>query len=314
MKLRKRIAAAFTALALMFTLTDPAALGGLIGSSGVASAFTVKSLLVNTTSTGIPVPEVGISLSSIKSNFSSNITAGTLSNVNVSWYEGSPSYGSNGRVILPANSVTEFGYNRHYYAVAEYVLAAGNTADAGGVDIAYYVNDPINPTSSDITAKSWIGDTGSIFAVFDFSTYQATKKAKATGARFVPSGDPKYGFSADYTTVFFTIPSHSKTDVIEGLLPGTVTIDTEDKEGSGLSFANVPVTWKSGSSFTYEGTGYDQTNVTGMTFTIVGTATVPTNRLNDIDTTSAGAKTKFTLKATITVDPADKVQKPSFSS
>ena len=31
MKLRKRIAAAFTALALMFTLTDPAALGGLIG-------------------------------------------------------------------------------------------------------------------------------------------------------------------------------------------------------------------------------------------------------------------------------------------
>ena len=149
MKLRKRIAAAFTALALMFTLTDPAALGGLIGSSSVASAFTVKSLLVNTTSTGIPVPEVGISLSSIKSNFSSNITAGTLSNVNVSWYEGSPSYGSNNRVILPANSVTEFGYNRHYYAVAEYVLAAGNTADAGGVDIAYYVNDPINPTSSD---------------------------------------------------------------------------------------------------------------------------------------------------------------------
>lgn len=39
MKLRKRIAAAFTALALMFTLTDPAALGGLIGSSSVASAF-----------------------------------------------------------------------------------------------------------------------------------------------------------------------------------------------------------------------------------------------------------------------------------
>ena len=47
MKLRKRIAAAFTALALMFTLTDPAALGGLIGSSGVASAYSIMSLLEN---------------------------------------------------------------------------------------------------------------------------------------------------------------------------------------------------------------------------------------------------------------------------
>lgn len=314
MKIRKRIAAAFTALALMFTLTDPAALGGVLQTASIASAFTVKSLLVNTTATGIPVPEVGISLSSIKSNFSSNITAGTLSSVNVSWYEGTPSYGSNGRVILPANSVTEFGYNRHYYAVAEYVLAAGNSADTS-VDIAYYVNDPVNPTSSDITAKSWVGDTGSIFAVFDFSTYQATKKAKATGARFVSTGDPKYGYSTDFTTVYFTIPSHSKTSDIDSLLPGTVTIDTEDKEGSGLSFTGVPVIWKSGSDYTYEGsTKYDSTNVSGMTFTITGTAEVPSNRLNDIDSTSAGAKTKFTLKATITVEPADKVMKPSFSS
>ena len=311
MKLRKRIAAAFTALALMFTLTDPAALGGLIGSSGVASAYSIMSLLVNTKSNKIPVPEVGLDLSTINKNFNPGLDY--ISSVNVSWYEGSPVFGSDGKAVLPSNTVNSFGYNRHYYAVAEYIPGPGSSA-VGNVPVFFYVDDPIKPTDSEVSAKSWIGDTGSIFAVFDFSTYQATKKAKATGARFVPSGDPKYGFSADYTTVFFTIPSHSKTDVIEGLLPGTVTIDTEDKEGSGLSFANVPVTWKSGSSFTYEGTGYDQTNVTGMTFTIVGTATVPTNRLNDIDTTSAGAKTKFTLKATITVDPADKVQKPSFSS
>ena len=311
MKLRKRIAAAFTALALMFTLTDPAALGGLIGSSGVASAYSIMSLLVNTKSNKIPVPEVGLDLSTINKNFNPGLDY--ISSVNVSWYEGSPVIGSDGKAVLPSNTVNSFGYNRHYYAVAEYIPGPGSSA-VGNVPVFFYVDDPIKPTDSEVSAKSWIGDTGSIFAVFDFSTYQATKKAKATGARFVPSGDPKYGFSADYTTVFFTIPSHSKTDVIEGLLPGTVTIDTEDKEGSGLSFANVPVTWKSGSSFTYEGTGYDQTNVTGMTFTIVGTATVPTNRLNDIDTTSAGAKTKFTLKATITVDPADKVQKPSFSS
>lgn len=311
MKLRKRIAAAFTALALMFTLTDPAALGGLIGSSSVASAYSIMSLLVNTKSNKIPVPEVGLDLSTINKNFNPGLDY--ISSVNVSWYEGSPVIGSDGKAVLPSNTVNSFGYNRHYYAVAEYIPGPGSSA-VGNVPVFFYVDDPIKPTDSEVSAKSWIGDTGSIFAVFDFSTYQATKKAKATGARFVPSGDPKYGFSADYTTVFFTIPSHSKTDVIEGLLPGTVTIDTEDKEGSGLSFANVPVTWKSGSSFTYEGTGYDQTNVTGMTFTIVGTAKVQADRLNEIDTVSAGAKTEFTLKATITVEPADKVKKPTFAS
>ena len=84
MKLRKRIAAAFTALALMFTLTDPAALGGLIGSSGVASAYSIMSLLVNTKSNKIPVPEVGLDLSTINKNFNPGLDY--ISSVNVSWY------------------------------------------------------------------------------------------------------------------------------------------------------------------------------------------------------------------------------------
>ena len=38
MKIRNKIAAAFTAAALMFTMTDPAALGGMLNAASTAFA------------------------------------------------------------------------------------------------------------------------------------------------------------------------------------------------------------------------------------------------------------------------------------
>ena len=90
MKLRKRIAAAFTALALMFTLTDPAALGGIFDLVSEASAAEIIQLIIKDK---LPMPEPG----SLIQNSAFSVVQDSLvdeSRTDVKWYQGTPSYNS----------------------------------------------------------------------------------------------------------------------------------------------------------------------------------------------------------------------------
>ena len=57
MKIRNKIAAAFTAAALMFTMTDPAALGGMLNAASTAFAAVPVSMIELKQSNPLSSPE-----------------------------------------------------------------------------------------------------------------------------------------------------------------------------------------------------------------------------------------------------------------
>ncbi len=315
MKLRKRIAAAFTALALMCTFTDPAALGGVFDAVGSAFAayndpYTITSLQVDK-SIPLITDKVGENVLSADVFLVKEADYKVEQGAQVKWYSGEPDIDeSTGVPDLGKNTVTKFGYNTNYYAVVYYIKKGVYNVDPSQPPaVSYYIEGDEKVPK---TAKTWIdSETGAIGALFDMGM---TRKATMQEAKFA---DGTEGLSNGGKTVSVVFDSHIDTADIAPKLPKTATIYTEDES---LVFTNCPISWLEGKELRYEDPDktYDETNTEGMEFTVIGTVTIPDTaaRINDVDGLydAKGDKIYYQLKADITIRPAKQVDKPVFET
>lgn len=298
MKLRKRIAAALTALALMFTLTDPAALGGILSIAGTAFADIFAQFYLKT---AIPMPVPEASASSLDNYFTPK--DGPVSLSSVTWYLGSPEYDSNG-ALKNKEAVTTFGYNKTYYAVAKYTTTGGNTPSSS---VYLYYQKQGDPTT--ILAKTWV-DSTVVSALFDFSDY-TTPKPKAMNAYFQDVSGATNGDD----TVYYTnqngkqFKAHTDISTIDSALPKSVKIKTQDSS----LILNGSVTWLSKDGFTFSGKKYSgdeiKEAIDGLSFTIVGAVTI-----NSDEGVYNKPDQALEVYAQIEIAPADKLADPVFSN
>ena len=305
MKLRKRIAAAFTALALMCTFTDPAALGGAFNAVG--SAFAANSdITMLGLSSQLPKINDLANQGTLSSSCFNTGTEYVSDNPQVDWFEGTPSYdSSSGDPIVPdqGQRITKFGFNKSYYAVAYYTPINGYTANPDKeISFQYFFE---GETGNKLYAPTWVNSaTNTICALFDMGM---TRKADANDAKFVGID----GLSSDGHTVSITIPSHSDLDYIFNQLPKTATIYTEDPA---LFFGGSQVAWKPNNNFVYTGTTYDSSNVTGMEFELVGTVKIADSASSRSQVSDSTVNNEYKLYAHFTVSPAHKVSAPVFDT
>lgn len=309
MKLRKRIAAAFTALALMFTLTDPAALGGIFDLVSEASAAEIIQLIIKDK---LPMPEPG----SLIQNSAFSVVQDSLvdeGRTDVKWYQGKPSYNiSDGSANLAGKTaVTEFGYNKSYYAVVKYSPSTNNQASSNQIDFTYKLT---KTNETEYKAKPWI-EGSLICVVIDFSSYPTVKpktlrdvEFSATVTGYDPTTKNEVYFTANNGHSF---PSHSSLADIDSALPKKATIKTEDPD----VYFEAPVVWLTKDGFTYTTSEkYDPKKVSAMDFRIQGTVSLASAAQSDQEKVHADSVSTFSVYATIHVDAAAETIAPTFAT
>lgn len=316
MKLRKRIAAALTALALMFTLTDPAALGGVLNSVGSAYASEIKQLRI---AEKLPTPKATEKIDNSAFNVADMIDN---SKTSVTWYEGKPTKDLNGSYKIPDTAYTSnFGYNKTYYAVVKYSPSTNNYASSQGIDFSYKLSIT---GETEYTITPWI--EGSLICVLiDFSDYP-TVKPKTEGAQFSAT-DTGYD-SSKKDEVFFleknghSIPSHTSiSKIVSDYLPQNATITTQDPA---ISY-KAPIVWTTQDGFTYDSAQkYDPMINSAIDFRIVGTVSLSnipsgdsaydTSYRDKVHADSISADTKYKVYASIHVAAATETIVPTFDT
>ena len=317
MKLRKRIAAAFTALALMCTFTDPAALGGVFDAVGTAFAITIETLSIDNQ---FPMPRPG-TIDTIISDDCFNVgQSGWVDNdrKDVKWYQGVPSYGGDGAVILPGENVSTFGYNKPYFAVVKYSPSTNNQASTTkSITLAYKLSET---KENEYYAHTWL-EGSLICAVIDFSQYPTVKpKTLSSDSGVVFSANDVGYDSSKKNEVFLlrdnyhSLESHiDPATIVEKHLPKNATILTEDPD----IYFTAPVVWTTRDGFTYVSKQtYDVNAVEAMQFRIKGTVSVSditdksyTEKLN-----SDSFNNVFEVYATIDIDAASATLSPTFAT
>ena len=286
MKLRQRISALVTAGALMFTLTDPSALGGMLNMAGTAFAAetTTVSTIKADLSWKITDPAAGQKFwdSSVvkvtdESVIDSKITM-------VEWYDASDD----------SKAGTTAGYNKKYYVKIKFFLEGGCVADST-VRFQYY----LQKLGNDLQGVDTVINANTVTATIRFD--DPTSKPATTRAEF--TADTSLGINPGLTNYKLNdVPCHKSHSEINNMLPKTATIFTEDEHYS----INAPIYWTSDGNLDITEGSYNSSYVEEQSFTVRGTVYIPDTALVSDD---IGTK-KYYVTAEVTVLGADQLAMP----
>ena len=282
MKLKQRISAVLTALALIFTLTDPSALGSILNAAG--SAFAADK-----------IPVDGITLVSAPASpvagepfwGASSVTAKDelpIREKTVTWY-------------LDDGSGTEVtgsaGYNKKYRVQIKFRIDTTNYTISSGVGVFYYVGS--SPVKMSTTVEDDV-----IVAEMSFA---ATRLPRTNGIEFIASSTIPAGKTE---ITIDPLLCHSTEQQVLNALPANALIRTEDTDYS----ITAPITWKNEfNQFDFAtSASYDPNVVEEQSFKIRGTVYVPGG--SDVeDTTSV-----YYVYVNVTVLAADILPAPTAST
>ncbi len=282
MKLKHRIAAAFTALALVFTLTDPSALGGILNAAG--RAFAVASVGSITLVQKPAAPVAGEAFWGDTSDYTktdNDATTGQILERKVTWYLD----GTN--TVVTGNA----GYNKKYRVEIKYRINKSNYAFSSDFSMQYHEGTAL--TDIDFVTE------GGEYAIAKMS-FDATRMPNATKAEFVQTGT----IPAGSTEITLDPQKCHATDAdILRALPTTAVIRTEDENLN----LNSLITWKTATgAFDYiSSTKYDPNDVEEQSFKIRGTVNIPSG--SQVENTTAF----YYLTVNIKVLAADVLAKPT---
>ena len=286
MKLRQRISALVTAGALMFTFTDPAALGGMLNMSG--TAFAAESTKVNnikgSQSWKLTDPVAGQQFWGSEVVKVSDESIVNLSKTLVTWY--------NSADDTPAG--TDAGYNKTYYVKIKFFLAENCVADSS-IRFQYY----LQKTGSELKGVDMEIDGNTATATIRFD--DPTAKPATTRAEFM--ADTSLGINPGMTNYKRNdIPCHTTHSEINNMLPKTATIFTEDEQYT----INAPIYWTSDGNLDITEGSYNSTYVDPQSFTVRGTIHIPSSAIVSDDISTK----KYYVTAELTVLGAEQLEMP----
>lgn len=253
MKIRNKIAAALTAAALMFTMTDPAALGGMLNAASTAfAAVPVSQIeLLSSKPLSSPVADQPLWDSSAVSVNGSQVDS---SEIKVEWYR------ENG--TLETSGVAD--YNEKYYVKLKFVLARGY--EAGSSVTLYYYTVEDGASAQSVTMEN---DGDYLVATINFKS--RTGLPNADQAVF-PASATSDGTS-NRTTI--NMPVYSNKNNIIDALPKYAKILTGTSSHRGNAIENVPITWtNSAGNFIFEKGTFSEDDVNGQEFTLTGSVSM----------------------------------------
>lgn len=255
MKLKQRITAVFTALALIFTLTDASALGGILNASGSAFADVAPvgaiTLLQKPKAPVAGEPFWDASSEYVKTD--NDLTPGQILEKTVTWYlDGT---------TTPVTG--DAGYNKAYRVEIKYRLNKANYTFSPGFSMLYKEGTAFKNIDFEIEDNE--------YAIAKMS-FPATRLARTKSAEFVQTTEIPLG-STEIT--INPLACHSTEQQILNSLPSTAIIRTEDDT---LSLSST-ITWKTATgSFDYAtSTKYNPNDVEEQSFKIRGTVNIPSN-------------------------------------
>lgn len=281
MKLKKKITAAFAAFAMMFTLTDPAALGSVLNSSGIAFAkAAIGDLELKST---LQQPVAGESFWGV--NAAETNQSQYILETNVNWYlDGDPTN-------TPVT--TNAGYNKRYRVEIKYRINTSNySIPASGVTVYYPQGTNLVPMTTRVE--------GDEFVIAEH-TFAATRLPNTTGVEFEATASIPAHYSE--ITLDPSPAAHTTNAQLLGMLPTTALITTEDAD---LTLRNT-ITWKTSTgSFDFATSDiYDPNGISEQSFKLRGTVTVPSGSAVG-DTT-----TKYYVYVNVKVLAADQLPPPT---
>ncbi len=282
MKIRTKLAAAFTAAALMFTMTDPAALGGVLNAASTAYAKVPLSMIELKESNPLSSPVADQPLwdsSAVKVN------GDYINSVEVEWYR------ENG--TLETSGIAD--YNEKYSVKLKF--APDGKYEPGSSPTLYYYTVE-NGASTQSTALSVDGDY--LVATITFKTRTGLPKADQAVFPVSASTDGTSNRTAIELEVYST-----KNKVLTSL-PIYAKILTGTSSHRGEPVENVPITWtNSAGNFIFEKGSFNEDDVTGQEFTLVGTVSMA-GYSQYINNPSAS----FNLYCTVKIKAADQLDAP----
>lgn len=284
MKLKQRIAAVVTAFALMFTLTDPSALGGIFNSAGSAFAAAVGSI---TLLQKPAAPVAGTAFWDASSEYTktdNDLTTGQILEKTVTWYlDGTDT-------VVTGNA----GYNKKYRVEIKFRINTSNYNFSSDFSMQYHEGTSLKDLDFVFEGDDW--------AVAKMS-FDATRMPNATKAEFIPTTTIPAG--KQEITLSPSLACHATDSDILRALPSTALIKTEDDTLN----LNATITWKTSTgAFDFVSSTYDPNDVEQQTFKIRGTVNVPSG-------SQVGNTTFFDyLYVNVTVLAADVLPKPTAST
>lgn len=253
MKIRNKIAAAFTAAALMFTMTDPAALGGMLNAASTAFAAVPVSQIELSSSKPLssPVADQALWDSSAISVNGSQVSSG---DTRVEWYREDGTQETGGVA----------DYNEKYYVTLKFRLAQGYEA-ASSVTFYYYTVEDGATAQSVAMVKDGDYLTGTIY--FKSRTGLPNAEQAVFPASATTDG------TSNRTTINMAVYSN-KNNIIDAL-PKYAKILTGTSSHRGDAIENVPITWtNSAGNFIFEKGTFSEDDVNGQEFTLTGSVSM----------------------------------------
>ena len=322
MKLKHRISAALTALALIFTLFDSSALGSIINAAGRAFAGSLGELPHIEFNKGWkpepPVPGDEGSFWTVNQN--NTTLPDAISQVEVKWF-----CADDPNNLQPAGNKPQ--YNTVYKVEINFTVRTDNyeiPLDKVLNDtfrVYYWESNQTYDFDVEITANS----SGVYQNVIASMVFDRTVLPKPTFAEF---NDTDMGVIGGDTLEKGKVTSFRKgtsKQAIAAALPKYAVIHTEDYVINSIQsiyeINGVEINWlvknNDGTySFNYKKGSYDENKVDAQEFTIIGYATLPNNlqnKLNYVGITLADWP-KYPFYATININEAGKLDPPVVSS
>lgn len=285
MKLKQRIAAILSAAAIMFTITDPAALGSIVNTAATAFAVEISALKLDSA----PEPpkatlafwdETAVTVDQEHTVFSKE----------VSWYLDNGT-GDNGLQKVTGSA----GYNKTYRVQIKFTPNHGYSYPEN--TSIYYLGGAFGNEQKHAYRIWKEGD--SIVAEFKFDP---TELPTTTGVEFTPSSSMNPGLT---TTKITDVPCHSSQSDILALLPQTANIFTKDPT---YTISNVIIHWTTDTGkFDFTSGDYNSNEVEAQKFEVRGTIYIP----NDAKVSDDKDTKKYTVSASVSVLAARQLAKPT---
>lgn len=285
MKLIQRLSAFMTAVVMMFTITDPAALGGIVNSAAKAFAVDISALML------LDVPEQPKATGAFWNETAVTVDQEhTVFSKEVNWFLDN---GTGDSGLQEVSGVA--GYNKTYRVQIKFTPNYGysypeNTA-------VYYLGGPTGNDQKHASRKWKEGD--SIVAEFKFSPNELPS---TTGVEFTPSSS----MNPNLTSVKITdVPCHSSQTDILAMLPQTANIFTKDPT---YTIKDVEIHWLTDTQkFDFISGQYNSNEVEAQNFEVRGTIYIPA----DAKVSDDKDKKKYTVSASVSVLAARQLAKPT---
>ncbi len=284
MKLIQRFSAILTAVVMMFTVTDPAALGGIVNSAATAFATDISALRLE------KAPEQP---KATKAFWDESAVAveqyTTVFSKEVKWFLDKGT-GDSGLEEVSGTA----GYNKTYRVQIKFTPNYGysypeNTA-------VYYLGGPTENDQKHAD-RTW-KDGDSIVAEFKFSP---TELPSTTGVEFTPSSS----INPNLTSIKIeNVPCHTSQSDILAMFPKTANIFTKD---STYKIKDVEIHWLTDlQKFDFSSGQYSSDEVEAQQFEVRGTIYIPADaKVSDDKDTM-----KYTVSASVSVLAARQLAKP----